>query len=265
MLLAALIAAGLSLACTGDLIQGGVAVCTTRPQAEVSVDGVVTRADEKGHVVIGFDRDALATSRIVARDGAQEAAIDLAIAPRAWDIQRIDGLPQQTVTPTDPKVLARIARDSKAKAAALTSRAAGEGFLETWAWPVERGRVSGAFGNARVLNGVPGRPHYGVDIANPTGTVLRAPASGTVTFARSGLHYEGGLIFIDHGQGLTSMYLHLSEIAVQEGQHVAAGTYLGKIGATGRATGPHVCWRLKWRDRNLDPSLLVETDLAPAQ
>lgn len=265
MLTAALLAAALTLACQGDLTQGGVAVCTTAPGAELNVDGVATRADGQGYAVIGFDRDAPASSHIVARDGVQETAIDLPITPRVWDIQRVDGLPQQTVTPTDPAVQARIARDTKAKTAALTSRAAGEGFLERWAWPVERGRISGAFGNARVLNGVSGRPHYGVDIADPIGTRVRAPASGVVTFARTGLHYEGGLIFIDHGQGLTSMYLHLSKIAVQEGQQVNAGAYLGDVGATGRATGPHVCWRLKWRGRNLDPSLLVDESLAAAQ
>lgn len=261
----ALFAVALALACQGHLVQGGLAVCTTAPGAEVLVDGLSTRADASGYAVIGFDRDAPAVSHVLARDGGQEAAIDLAIAPRSWNIQRVDGLPEQTVTPTDPAVQARIARDSKAKAAALTSRAPGTGFLEKWAWPVQTGRISGAFGNARVLNGVAKRPHYGVDIANHVGTPLFAPASGLVTFARSGLHYEGGLIFIDHGQGLTSMYLHLSEILVQEGQKIAAGDQLGLVGVTGRATGPHVCWRLKWRDRNLDPSVLVETQLLHRQ
>ncbi len=261
----ALFAAVLGLACQGHLVQGGLAVCTTAPGAEVLVDGIALRADASGHAVIGFDRDAPAISHVLARDGKEETAIDLAITPRAWNIQRVDGLPEQTVTPTSQAVLARIARDSKAKAAALASRASGTGFLENWIWPVRTGRISGAFGDARVLNGVAKRPHYGVDIANPIGTRLNAPASGTVTFARSGLHYEGGLIFIDHGQGLTSMYLHLSEISVQEGQEVAAGDQLGRVGATGRATGPHVCWRLKWRDRNLDPSVLVQTPLSPAQ
>lgn len=260
----------LTLACQGDLTQGGVAVCTTAPGAELLVDGVRTTADADGFAIIGFDRDAPAISHVIAShaipgEAQSQIAVDLAIAPRPWDIQRVDGLPEQTVTPTDRAVLAQIARDSQAKAAALQSRAQAQGFLETWSWPVAIGRISGAFGNARVLNGVAKRPHYGVDIANPTGTVLRAPASGIVSFARTGLHFEGGLIFIDHGQGLTSMYLHLSQIAVQEGQHVAAGTVLGQVGATGRATGPHLCWRLKWRDRNLDPSLLVDRSLPNAQ
>lgn len=265
MLSAALFSLALTVSCAGDLTQGGVAVCTTVPGAEVLVDGVATRADDDGFAVIGFDRDAPALSHVIARDGEREATVDLPIAPRAWDVQRIDGLPEQTVTPTSPAILARIARDSQAKAAALSSRAPGRGFLEVWSWPVTAGRISGAFGNARVLNGVAKRPHYGVDIANPIGTVLTAPASGTITLARTGLHFEGGLIFIDHGQGLTSMYLHLSEIAVREGQQVAAGEVLGQVGATGRATGPHVCWRLKWRDRNLDPSLLVDRSLEHRQ
>jgi murein DD-endopeptidase MepM/ murein hydrolase activator NlpD len=108
-----------------------------------------------------------------------------------------------------------------------------------------------------VLNGVPARPHYGVDLACPRGTPVRAPGRGLVVLAEPALHYEGGLVLIDHGQGLVSAYLHLSALDVAKGAVVAPGQRIGAVGATGRATGPHLCWRLKWRDRNMDPTLLT--------
>ncbi|HAJ03669.1 MAG TPA: M23 family peptidase, partial [Brevundimonas sp.] len=91
----------------------------------------------------------------------------------------------------------------------------------------------------------------------PTGAPITAPAAGLVTLAESDFHYEGGLIFIDHGQGLITAYLHQSRVEVSVGQTVYRGQLIGRVGARGRATGPHLCWRMKWRDRNLDPSLLL--------
>lgn len=249
--------AALSLTCMGQLVQGGLAVCETAPGAQVRVDDSLSlQADPRGRFVVGFDRDAPAQSVIVASLNGETAQAALAVAPRSWKLQRVDGLPQQTVTPTRPEVLAKIRADSVRKQAAFASQAEGEGFAEAWRWPLEAVRVSGQFGSARVLNGTPGRPHYGVDLAAAAGTAIYAPAGGVVTLAETGMHFEGGLVLIDHGQGLTSMYLHLSEVGVAVGQRVAAGERLGAVGASGRATGPHLCWRLKWRDRNLDPSLL---------
>ena len=108
-----------------------------------------------------------------------------------------------------------------------------------------------------LFRSVPGRPHYGSDLAAPIGTPVHAPAAGTVSFAETGLHYEGGLILIDHGQGLISAYLHLSRIDVTAGQRVARGQPIGAVGKEGRATGPHLCWRMKWRGRNMDPMLML--------
>ncbi len=118
-------------------------------------------------------------------------------------------------------------------------------------------RLAARFGGQRVLNGEPKRPHYGDDLAAPIGTPVSAPADGVVSFAETGLHYEGGLIMIDHGQGLVSCYLHLSRVGAVRGQAVRRGDVIGAVGKEGRATGPHLCWRLKWRGRNLDPMLLV--------
>lgn len=256
-------ALALVLSCDGDFKQGGYVVCTAPPGATLTVDGSLqVVVDGEGRAIVGLDRDAAPTLRLALQWKGEVAGTTFPIAPRQWSTQKIDGLPPQTVQPTDAKVLEKIARDSTAKQAALTSRAEGSGFLESWRWPVPSAKVSGQFGNARILNGVAGRPHYGIDLAAPIGTPVVAPASGIVSLAQTGMHYEGGLVFIDHGQGLTSMYLHLSEIAVVPGQRVEAGQRIGAVGATGRATGPHLCWRLKWRDRNLDPSLKPTSPLA---
>lgn len=123
--------------------------------------------------------------------------------------------------------------------------------------PLESWRLSARFGGQRILNGVPNRPHYGSDLAAPQGSIIRAPGDGLVTLAEPGMHFEGGLTMIDHGQGLTTFYLHQSRIDVTAGQSVTRGQPIGAVGMTGRATGPHLCWRMRWRGRNLDPMLLV--------
>jgi murein DD-endopeptidase MepM/ murein hydrolase activator NlpD len=249
----------LSLNCAGAFTQGGIALCRTLPGAEIFVDGIASgEADAQGWAVIGFNREHGADGHVEARAGGQSAAQSYAIANREFDIQRIDGLPPATVNPpSDPETQARIAREAVLKRQAFTSVAPIEGWLDGFIQPVE-GVVTGRWGNQRVLNGQPRDPHFGYDIAAPEGTPVRAPASGVVTLANPDMHFEGGLVFIDHGQGLITMYLHLSRLDVAVGDVVAQGQTIGAVGARGRATGPHLCWRMKWRDRQLDPSVAIE-------
>jgi murein DD-endopeptidase MepM/ murein hydrolase activator NlpD len=262
------------LECAGAFTQGGVALCRTAPGASISVDGVASgQADAQGWAVIGFNREhgaeAVVTAVLSPCDNlpagqdeclpvASRATQTYPIVAREFDIQRVDGLPQQTVTPTDPAVLERIAREAALKREAFSSLADMEGFLDGFILPVEGGRVSGRWGNQRVLNGTPSTPHFGYDIAAPTGTPIRAPAAGVVTLANPDMHYEGGLVFIDHGQGLITMYLHMSRLDVAVGDRVSQGQVIGAVGSSGRATGPHLCWRMRWRERQLDPSVAVE-------
>jgi murein DD-endopeptidase MepM/ murein hydrolase activator NlpD len=249
----------LSLNCAGSFTQGGTVLCRGTPGAEIRInDEAVTRTDAEGWAVIGFTREAPASMRVELREGNSLVYHDYAIAPRAFDIQRVDGLPQQTVTPTDPAVLARIQREAAIKREGWDSAADMEGFLDGFILPVEGGRVSGTWGNQRILNGVPASPHFGYDIAAPAGTPIRAPAAGVVTLAQPDMHYEGGLVFIDHGQGLITMYLHMSRLDVAVGDRVEQGEVIGAVGSSGRATGPHLCWRMKWRERQLDPSVAVD-------
>jgi murein DD-endopeptidase MepM/ murein hydrolase activator NlpD len=249
----------MSLACAGAFTQGGVALCRTMPGAEISVDGIARGvADSDGWAVIGFSREHGANTQVQARLNGESATQSYEVAPREFVIQRINGLPPQTVNPTDPAVLERIARESALKQTAFQSTADIEGFLDGFIRPVEGGVVTGTWGNQRVLNGEPHDPHFGYDIAVPTGTPIRAPAAGVVTLAQPDMHFEGGLVFIDHGQGLITMYLHMSRLDVREGDTVEQGQVIGAVGSSGRATGPHLCWRMKWRNAvQLDPSVAI--------
>jgi len=249
---------GLTL--TGRFVQGGHAVGRTWPRALIFVDGEsLTAASADGWFIVGFDRDSAGSVQIESRLGGRAARRTLDIARGAFPSTRVNGLPPSTVEPSDPELLARIQNEIVRKTEGFASRTDADHFRDGFDWPLEGFRVTSRWGSQRVLNGTPARPHYGIDLAAPQGTVIRAPAAGRVTLAEPGLHFEGGLVLIDHGQGLISAYLHQSRLDVAPGQELMRGDPIGRVGMTGRATGPHLCWRLKWRNRNLDPSLLVKT------
>lgn len=240
----------------GRMEQGGFVVGHAAPGAEARLDGVALDVDEAGLFAFGFDRDhgAAATLAVIYPDGTKVERV-LAVSPREWQIQRVEGVPQQFVSPP-PEAMAHIARSTALKNEARETRAAGTGFTEDFIWPAT-GPISGVFGSQRYYNGEPRRPHYGVDVAAPTGTPIVAPASGMVTLADPDMYFEGGLVFLDHGQGVTSVMMHMSRIDVTAGQQVARGQILGAVGGTGRATGPHLHWGLYWRGAWLDPQLLA--------
>nr|WP_247712883.1 M23 family metallopeptidase [Qipengyuania intermedia] len=131
-----------------------------------------------------------------------------------------------------------------------------EGWKQSFIWPAT-GRISGRFGSQRVYRGEPGSYHSGLDIAGGSGTTYVAPADGVVVLAERDFSLEGQLLIIDHGQGLNSAFLHSSELFVREGDRVQQGQPLGRIGSSGRATGPHLHWSLKWKNFRLDPLLFL--------
>ncbi|MDP2012119.1 MAG: M23 family metallopeptidase [Phenylobacterium sp.] len=230
----------------------------TRPRARVFVNGVDEGlASEAGYFIVGFDRDAEPQAIIRVVNGDGEASHMAQIAPGDFDIQRIGGLANNQVNPTGEALLARIRAEAGRKAQGFASRADLDGFKTGFIAPLAKYRISGRFGGQRILNGEPRTPHYGADLAAPTGASIRAPAAGVVAFAETGMHFEGGLTMIDHGQGLISLYLHQSRVDVRRGEMVSQGQVIGAVGKEGRATGPHLCWRMKWRGRNLDPTLMV--------
>lgn len=220
----------------------------------------MTQADGNGDLVLGFDRDAPSTevAKVWLPDGSHlEHTFE--IEKRSFEISRIDGLPPSQVDQFSEAQLAEIEASSARKRAGDASRAPIAAFRDRFVWPVE-GRKTSSFGAQRVLNGVEKRPHYGVDLAAPRGAAIRAPAAGIVSLADDDLYFEGAMIVIDHGQGFLSKYLHVSRIDVAPGQRVERGEIIGAVGSRGRSTGPHLCWRLKWRDRNLDPEMWLAPD-----
>jgi murein DD-endopeptidase MepM/ murein hydrolase activator NlpD len=170
---------------------------------------------------------------------------------RQYEIQRVNGLPQNTVTPP-PEVKARIAREAENVYLARLTDSGGSDFLSGFDWPAP-GIESGIFGSQRIDNGVPMSPHYGVDMAAPVGTPIHAPADGVISISDD-YYLNGGFTLIDHGQGVSTAYLHQSRRLVKAGDAVKRGQRIGLIGATGRATGPHLHWALNWFQVRLDPS-----------
>ncbi len=247
------------LSLSGPVVQGGMLIGHTQPNAQVSLDGVRLPVDEQGYFVLGFGRDA-EKSQLLSIRIEQQAPIEriLTPAPRAYDIERVNGLPPNTVNPPQA-VLERISREGSLVAVARQARDQRSDWRQSFAMPAE-GRISGVYGSQRVLNGEPKRPHFGLDIAAPTGSPVTAPAAGKVTLAEPDLYYSGGTVIIDHGHGVSSTFLHMSKVDVQVGQYLQQGDYVGAIGATGRATGPHLDWRMNWRDQRIDPMLLIDPD-----
>jgi len=240
----------------GDAVQGGLIFGQAASGATVTLDGQDIMVSGNGRFVIGFGRDDSGSVMLsVTEPGTATETVQLDIAPREYNIERVDGLPPKTVTP-DPESLARIRREGALVSSARTRRDTRTDWATGFSWPAQ-GRLSGFYGSQRVLNGEPRRPHFGVDVAAPTGTPVTAPAPGIVTLAEPDLYYSGGTIIIDHGQGLSSSFLHLSAVDVKVGDEVKTGDLIGKIGATGRATGPHLDWRMNWLDKRVDPQRLV--------
>lgn len=253
-----------ALSLEGDFEQGGVVFGKTDPNAKVRFAGRELRLTEDGRFVFGFGRDFAESAELEVEypDGQRELRT-LAVSPRTYAIQRIDGLPPKKVSPPE-EVWERIKRENAEIAAARAQDHALTGFLGPFQWPTE-GIITGVYGSQRILNGQPKRPHYGIDIAAPEGTLVVAPAGGVVSLVASDYYYTGGTIIIDHGHGLTSAFLHMAEVSVEEGQTVRPGEKIGTVGSTGRSTGPHLDWRINWFKERLDPATLVPPMPAPVE
>ena len=243
----------------GSLTQGGLIWGTVSPGSVVRLNGETLDVLEGGTMIAGFGRDAAATAELVLEKGADVCRQTLSIMPRKYAVQRVQGVPQKTVTPP-PEQLMRIRQErtlvEAAKAQRLQRPDLLQGALAGFQWPTV-GPISGVYGSQRYYNGAAGNPHYGVDVAVPTGTLVVAPAAGVVTLAEPDLFYSGGTVILGHGFELSSAFLHMSKVLVEVGQEVSPGDVIGEVGATGRATGPHLDWRMNWRSHRIDPQLLA--------
>jgi len=248
----------------GPLIPGAVLIGTTEPGTELSVGGESVMVGSDGHFVLGLARDAgdeLAVRASFPDGGGM--GFSYTIAPREFAVTVVEGVPQNTLTPSDEE-LRRVAAEQQIIDAARTRRDDRSDFSHGFIWPV-RGRVSGTYGTARRYNDEQRlRIHWGLDVAMPVGTQVVAPAAGIVTLAEPDLFYSGGTVFLDHGQGMVSSFLHMSRLDVAVGDEVQQGDPIGAIGSTGRATGPHLDWRIRLRGTWVDPSTLLPPDEAEA-
>ncbi len=239
----------------GEATQGSLLRGQVHPNSEVKLNGESVNINAEGKFVIGFARDAGQSHELTWTDQAGETHTKrLNIEPRDYAIQRIDGLEPNMVTPPEA-VLERIRNDGAKVARARSQVRDYDAVFTRFTWPAE-GPVTGVYGSQRILNGEPKRPHYGVDVGGPEGTPVIAPAPGYVVLADD-LYYSGNTVILDHGMGVYSTFLHLHDMHVKEGDLLGQGDPLGTIGATGRATGPHLDWRINLGKMRLDPALLV--------
>lgn len=251
---------GLQLQLNGTLTQGALLIGQIAPGASVTYKGKPLKVSPNGHFVMGLGRDAAPQFwlKVINNQDPQKSKVyAFKVTQRTYKEQRINGVPQKTVTPPT-SVLARIKKESAMVGKARRTDTNRTDFLTGFVTPLE-GTITGVYGSRRVYNGKPGRPHYGVDIARPTGTQVVSPAPGVVTLVHKGMFYSGGTLIIDHGFGISTTYIHLSDILVSVGETVQAGKPIALVGASGRATGPHLDWRINWFKVRLDPSIALKS------
>ncbi|WP_082865036.1 MULTISPECIES: M23 family metallopeptidase [unclassified Oleiphilus] len=240
----------------GVFAQGGLLKGNVKPSYDVKLNEREIRLTREGDFIIGFGRDAAPEHKLTfsAPNGERHSLI-IDVKQRTYPTQSIKGVPQKTVTPSKDK-LARIKRETALVKNARKTDSSLLYFLDDFTAPM-RAPITGVYGSQRIYNGTPKRPHYGVDYAGPVGAPVYAPASGKVTLVHEDMFYSGGTLIVDHGYGLSSTFIHLSEVVVKEGEDIVAGQEIAKVGAGGRSTGPHLDWRVNWYGTRIDPQLVL--------
>ena len=244
-----------NVALNGKFTQGALLRGQAPAGAKVTLNGETVQTNKDGKFVVGFEREApLQQTLVVKLDNGQEWQRDITLEKREYNIQRIDGLEQKMVSPP-AEVTARIKKDNINVANARSGNTDLDALFTRFEWPA-KGVISGVYGSQRILNGVPKWPHYGLDIANETGTPVYAPVDGVVTMADD-LYYSGNTLILDHGMRVFSTFLHMDTITVEVGETVKQGEQIGTIGSTGRSTGPHLDWRINLGNTRLDPQTII--------
>ena len=239
----------------GKFTQGALLRGQAPAGAKVTLNGETVQTNKDGKFVVGFEREApLQQTLVVKLDNGQKWQRDITLEKREYNIQRIDGLEQKMVSPP-AEVTARIKQDNINVANARSGNTDLDALFTRFEWPA-KGVISGVYGSQRILNGVPKWPHYGLDIANETGTPVYAPVDGVVTMADD-LYYSGNTLILDHGMRVFSTFLHMDTITVEVGETVKQGEKIGTIGSTGRSTGPHLDWRINLGNTRLDPQTII--------
>ena len=240
----------------GVFSQGGLLRGEVAPGSKVLLDGTEVRVTPAGRFTLGFGRDAEKRQSLsIVKPGGKVEALQFELIQREYVTQSITGVPQKTVTPSEDK-LKRIRQETALVKAARKQNSDLLYFLDTFVAPM-KGPITGVYGSQRIYNGVPKRPHFGVDYAGPVGSPVFSPAGGKVSLVHDDMFYSGGTLIIDHGYGLSSTFIHLSEVLAEEGQVVKQGDLIAKVGSGGRSTGPHLDWRVNWYQTRIDPQLVL--------
>lgn len=242
----------------GEWLPGALLVAKLPDNTSLFYAGQPLERDEYGRVLLGISRDAQGRVALEVVDNItqQRWPLSYKLAAREYPTQRVEGVPQATVVPPAEQ-LARIRREAALVSASRSSSLEQPLYSTGFVAPAN-GPITGVYGSQRFYNGVAGRPHYGVDYAAPLGAPVRAPAAGKVVLAEPDLFYSGGTVIVDHGYQLFSSFLHMSAVVVEVGQVLQQGELIGAVGATGRATGPHLDWRMNWGSVRVDPQLVLK-------
>ena len=239
----------------GKLQQGEIIVGKTDTSSKIIFNQNELFTDAKGYFLLAFGRDEKNDSDITFTNENKTLTHKLSIASGNWNIQNIKGIPPRKVTPSDSD-LRNIELEQKLLKAALATHNTNAYWKKGFISPVE-GRISGEFGGQRIMNGIKKNPHAGTDIAAPEGTQIKASSDGVVVLTAPDLFYSGNVVVVDHGYGLHTIYAHMKEIHVQQGDEVKQGDILGLVGQTGRATGPHLHWGAALGNIKFNPSSLL--------
>ena len=235
----------------GKFIQGHFIIGKVEPNSKIKIDKKQVRVSKDGYFVFGLDRDRKYDVVITINDENSNKKIVKKIQKRKYKIQRIDGLDEKKVTPPE-EVYKRIKEENYSIGEARAINSNLDFFKNKFIMPIE-GIITGVYGSQRILNGKPKWPHYGIDIAAKKGTKIKSSGTGIVTMAENDLYYTGGIIIMDHGHGISTIYSHLENIMVEIGDKIKQGEIIGTVGSTGRSTGPHLDFRINWFQTRLDP------------
>ena len=239
----------------GKFLQGHFIIGQTEPNSKIIIDKKEIKVSKNGFFVFGIDRDRKFDILITSISNGKKEKIIKKVFKRKYKIQKIDGLPENKVTPPE-SVYKRIKKENNAIGEARAINSDLTFFKNKFIMPLD-GIITGVYGSQRILNGKPRWPHYGIDFAEDLGTPIKAMANGIVTLAENDLYYTGATLIFDHGHGISTLYMHLDELFVNIGDHVKKGDVIGTVGSSGRATGPHLDIRLNWYGTRLDPNSVL--------
>ena len=237
----------------GKFIQGHFIIGKTETNQKIFIDKKEVKVSKDGFFAFGIGKDR--KYDIVITEGDKK--IVKKIKKRKYKIQRIDGLPEKKVTPPE-EFYARIKKENRLIVNAREINSDLNFFKEKFILPVDEAIVTGVYGSQRILNGIPKWPHYGLDFAQKKGTPIKAMNNGIATLVEKDLFYTGATLIFDHGHGISTLYMHLDKIFINEGDHVKKGEIIGTVGSSGRSTGPHLDVRLNWFGTRLDPATVLD-------